>query len=99
MRKRMRVVSNSVQAIDALGGTRDVAAMFNPPLDYRVVHNWLDPKRGFPPHTHHVLGPALTKLRYSYHPYLFGQLLPRKRRRGRPRQDAQPSIEQRGQHA
>lgn len=99
MRKRMLVVSNSVQAIEALGGTRDVAAMFDPPLGYRVVHNWLDPKRGLPPHSHHVLAPVLIQKGYSFHPYLFGQLLPAKRRRGRPRQDDQSSTEQRGQHA
>ena len=96
---RRMVVYNSVQAIGALGGTRDVAALFDPPLSYRVVHNWLDPKRGLPPHSYHVLAPALVRKRYKFHPYLFGQLLPAKRRRGRPRQDEQPSLEQRGQHA
>jgi len=89
MRKRMLLISNSVQAIEALGGTRDVAAMFKPPLNYRVVHNWLDPKRGLPPHSHHVLGPALIRKGYSFHPFLFGQLLPAEPRRGRQRQSEQ----------
>jgi len=98
MRKRMLLISNSVQAIGALGGTRDVAALFNPPLNYRVVHNWLDPKRGLPPHSYHVLAPALIQKGFSFHPFLFGQLLPRERRRRRPRQGDQPSTEQRSQH-
>lgn len=87
MRKRMLVVSTSLQAIGALGGTRDVARLFEPPLDYRVVHNWTDPKRGFPPHTYHVLAPALMRRGFSFHPLLFGQLLPAKRQR--PRQNEQ----------
>jgi len=69
-------IRNSVDAIAILGGTHEVGKMFNPPLDYRVIHNWKHPKRGLPPDSYAVLGPALVSLGHKFSPLLFGQKVP-----------------------
>ena len=64
----MKITSAS-QAIDALGGTAEVAQIFG--LSYRVVSNWRS--RGLPPDTHYVLGPMLRAKRHRFSPLLFAQ--------------------------
>ena len=92
MRKGMQIIASASQAIDALDGTAKVAKLFNPPLDYRVVSNWRNPKRGFPPDTYHVLAPALMRKGCSFSPLLFAQKLPAiiGRRRASPRSPTNP---------
>lgn len=69
-------IRNSIDAIAVLGGTKEVGKLFNPPLDYRVVHNWTDPKRGLPPDSYAVLAPALVAKGHQFSPLLFGQKVP-----------------------
>ena len=74
MQKRMLVIGSATQAIEALDGTVEVGKLFDPPLDYRVVHNWK--RRGLPPDSYYVLAPALVRKHCSFSPLLFGQKMP-----------------------
>ena len=56
-------------AIDALGGTSAVAALFG--VDPRVVSNWR--VRGLPATHHSVLAPRLAHLGWDVSPVMFGQ--------------------------
>ena len=64
----MKITSAS-QAIDALGGTAEVAQIFG--LSYRVVSNWRS--RGLPPDTYAVMAPALQARGVVFGPELFRQ--------------------------
>jgi hypothetical protein len=64
-------ISSANQAIDALGGTAEVARLFD--LDPRVVSNWRS--RGLPPDTYAVMAPALIAQGHEFSPLLFGQKL------------------------
>lgn len=68
MPRRMNVAS-ATEAINILGGTNKVAAMFG--ISYRVVSNWHT--RGLPPDTYAVLAPALTAKSCTFSPLLFAQ--------------------------
>ncbi len=78
MPKRM-IVASATEAINVLGGTTEVAALFG--ISYRVVSNWHS--RGLPPDTYAVLAPALTAQGCKFSPLLFAQKLGRTRRRRR----------------
>jgi len=82
-------VASATEAINILGGTNKVAAMFG--ISYRVVSNWHS--RGLPPDTYAVLAPALTAQGCTFSPLLFAQKLGRtrrQRRRGLPAASPSP---------
>ena len=78
MARRM-IVSSATEAINILGGTNKVAAMFG--ISYRVVSNWHT--RGLPPDTYAVMAPALTARGCTFSPLLFAQKEGRTRRQRR----------------
>jgi len=63
-----------MDAIDVLGGTKEVGKLFSPPLSYRVIINWIS--RGFPPDAYAVLAPVLLDAGHEFSPLLFGQKVP-----------------------
>jgi hypothetical protein len=71
-------IRTATEAINALGGTYAVAALFNE--DARVISNWR--RRGLPPNTYEALAPLLRKrgLRFAVDE-LFGQRLTTRTRR------------------
>ena len=73
---RRMIVSTATEAINVLGGTSAVAALFG--ISYRVVSNWHT--RGLPPDTYAVMAPALTAQGCTFSPLLFAQKLGRTRR-------------------
>jgi len=75
MARRMNIAS-ATEAINVLGGTNKVAALFG--ISYRVVSNWHT--RGLPPDTYAVMAPALTARGCTFSPLLFAQKLGRTRR-------------------
>ena len=88
MARRM-IIASATEAINVLGGTNQVAAMFG--ISYRVVSNWHS--RGLPPDTYAVLAPALTAQGCTFSPLLFAQKLGRtrrQRRRGLPAASPSP---------
>ena len=74
---RRMIVATATEAINALGGTNKVAAIFG--ISYRVVSNWHS--RGLPPDTYYVMAPRLTARGCTFSPLLFAQKEPRSRRR------------------
>jgi len=70
------LVSSATEAINVLGGTNKVAAIFG--ISYRVVSNWHT--RGLPPDTYYVMAPRLTARGCTFSPLLFAQKEPRRRR-------------------
>jgi hypothetical protein len=85
MRAMARQINYASEAIDALGGHRAVAKLFD--IDDRVVSNWR--VRGFPPSSYAALAPLLVERGCNFSPGLFGQrmlaALPKQVRRRRPR--------------
>ena len=68
----VRRIKTASEAIDTLGGTGAVAALFAVPLG--VVSAWR--KRGLPAKTYCALAPLLVSRRLSFDPSLFGMLRP-----------------------
>jgi len=64
-----RKIDTAGQAIDYLGGTAKVAALFG--IDPRIISNWRF--RGLPPDTYAVMAPALQARGVVFGPELFRQ--------------------------
>jgi len=86
---RRMIIATATEAINALGGTNKVAAIFG--ISYRVVSNWHT--RGLPPDTYYEMAPRLTAQGCKFSPLLFAQKLGRtrrQRRRGLPSASLSP---------
>ena len=76
-------VRNAAKAIDLLGGTAEVAAMFHA-VSPKTVSMWRT--RGLPARSADVLAPELRRRSHHFSPKLFRMLEPRRASNGRGRE-------------